>query len=35
MALTIKGLRLWPAIWSLITWGDEHCTADGQRRRRP
>jgi DNA-binding HxlR family transcriptional regulator len=30
--LTGKGQRLWPAIWALITWGDEYYTADGQRR---
>src|ERR1700750_3412022 len=22
--LTDKGRRLWPTIWSLITWGNEH-----------
>ena len=32
-SLTVKGRRLWPAIWSLITWGDEYYTASGQRRR--
>lgn len=29
--LTAKGLRLWPAIWSLISWGNEYYTADAQR----
>ena len=32
-SLTVKGRRLWPAIWSLITWGDEYYMAGGQRRR--
>ena len=32
-SLTVKGQRLWPAIWSLINWGDEYYTAGGQRRR--
>ena len=31
-ALTVKGQRLWPALWSLITWGNEYYT-DGIRCR--
>jgi len=32
-ALTGKGQRLWPAIWSLMAWGNEFYLGD--RRRRP
>ena len=31
-ALTAKGLGLWPTIWSLINWGNEHYMPDRQRR---
>ena len=31
-SLTAKGQGLWPAIWSLIAWGDEYYTPGGQRR---
>src|SRR5215470_16710754 len=30
--LTEKGQRLWPTIWSLITWGNEYYVPDGLRR---
>jgi DNA-binding HxlR family transcriptional regulator len=32
-SLTEKGRRLWPTIWSLISWGNEYYVP-GQRRRR-
>jgi DNA-binding HxlR family transcriptional regulator len=31
-SLTAKGQRLWPAIWSLITWGNEYYAAAPQTR---
>ena len=31
-ALTEKGQRLWPTIWSLISWGNEYYVPDGLRR---
>jgi DNA-binding HxlR family transcriptional regulator len=30
--LTAKGRTLWPAIRSLLDWGDEHYSAEGPRR---
>jgi DNA-binding HxlR family transcriptional regulator len=30
--LTDKGLRLWPAVRSLIAWGDDFYSAEGPRR---
>jgi DNA-binding HxlR family transcriptional regulator len=30
--LTSKGLSLWPAVRSLLAWGDEHYSAAGPRR---
>jgi DNA-binding HxlR family transcriptional regulator len=30
--LTSKGLELWPAIRTLLTWGDEHYSERGPRR---
>jgi DNA-binding HxlR family transcriptional regulator len=31
-ALTEKGQRLWPTIWSLMSWGNEYYVPDGLRR---
>jgi len=31
-SLTEKGQRLWPTIWSLISWGNEYYMPDGFRR---
>jgi DNA-binding HxlR family transcriptional regulator len=30
--LTGKGLTLWPVVWSLLAWGDEHYSDVGPRR---
>jgi DNA-binding HxlR family transcriptional regulator len=30
--LTDKGLGLWPTVWSLISWGNEHYVPSEQRR---
>jgi hypothetical protein len=30
--LTSKGLELWPVLCTLLTWGDEHYSADGPPR---
>jgi hypothetical protein len=30
--LTEKGRQLWPAIHTLMAWGDEHCAPDGAPR---
>lgn len=32
-ALTDKGQRLWPAMWSLLSWGNEFYMPKGRRRR--
>ena len=31
-ALSPKGRRLWPAIWSLVSWGNENYVDQSQRR---
>src|SRR5258707_4138423 len=31
-SLTEKGQRLWPTIWSLLSWGHEYYVPDGMRR---
>ena len=31
-ALTAKGRRLWPVVWSLSTWGNAFYVQDGERR---
>lgn len=30
--LTARGLALWPALFALVQWGDEHASPDGPRR---
>jgi DNA-binding HxlR family transcriptional regulator len=30
--LTAKGTALWPALWALLSWGDDNYAADGPRR---
>jgi DNA-binding HxlR family transcriptional regulator len=30
--LTAKGRKLWPAIWSLVSWGNEHYVDQSHRR---
>jgi DNA-binding HxlR family transcriptional regulator len=30
--LTATGLALWPALWALLSWGDENFAGDGPRR---
>jgi DNA-binding HxlR family transcriptional regulator len=32
-ALTDKGKRLWPAMWSLLSWGNDFYMPQGRRRR--
>ena len=32
-ALTAKGKRLWPAMWSLLSWGNDFYMPKGARRR--
>jgi DNA-binding HxlR family transcriptional regulator len=31
--LTDKGQRLWPALWSLLSWGNDHYMTERTRRR--
>src|ERR1700722_5039884 len=31
--LTEKGRRLWPTLWSLLSWGNEYYVAPDQRRQ--
>jgi DNA-binding HxlR family transcriptional regulator len=30
--LTEKGISLWPALWALLSWGDENYAPEGARR---
>jgi hypothetical protein len=30
--LTEKGIALWPALWALLSWGDDNYAAAGPRR---
>jgi DNA-binding HxlR family transcriptional regulator len=31
-ALTAKGISLWPTVYSLVQWGDDHYAPEGPRR---